>query len=107
MKKYVHVDWVTPIDLPENILSLVGFLQEKLLEIPEEYRADAEITFDIPSDYESGIVDIDLYYMREETEEEKEERSRKSMRAFEREVNEELALLKKLKAKYEGERNED
>ena len=101
MKKYVQIGFIDADELPGNMFSLIKFLHDKLLEVPEEYRSDAEIVFEAKDDYGQASLEIDLYYQREENEEEKEERSRKSMRAFELEVDTELELLAKLKAKYE------
>lgn len=90
-------------ELPETLRDLIQWAAGQLGQIPEEYRDTATIEFS--SDYDRTCVEWTIRYTRPETDEEFADRAelhrqhRKQAIAEERDA--ELALLARLKAKYE------
>jgi hypothetical protein len=80
-----------------ELSGLITWLSEKLLEVPAEYRAEAQCDFDASSD---GSLDIEIYYFRPETTEECNERLAMQLNARSAERDHEIALLRALRAKY-------
>lgn len=56
----------------ESLSSFIETLKEKLALVPEGYEAKIEI--DSHMEYDSSYVDIEVYYTREETDQEEQER---------------------------------
>jgi hypothetical protein len=59
-----QVDVSLPRDRPDNLIEYIAWLNARLMEIPEEFRASAEVSLS-GSDY--GL-EYDMYYYRPETE---------------------------------------
>lgn len=83
---------------PESFSEFVNWAQTKLLSVPEIYRKDTR--FLLSSTYEGKHIDI--YYYREETDEEESEREQKIKMASKSAEENERKLLAELKAKYES-----
>ena len=87
----------------DKLIDVIAFLQEKLAEIPEQYRENAEIEIDTVDGYEGLYhVEIIIYYSRPETDEEMNIRLNLENQRRKEIEQQELAQLKALKEKYNG-----
>ena len=59
-------------DIPSNLLELIKFFQDKLIEIPLEYQHDAEVDFDLSVHYDSPHCGMEISYRRPMTKQELE-----------------------------------
>lgn len=85
-----------------NLLEFVHWLAQKIAIIPEEHRSNAEIEIEREDPWESGgPLEIHIYYLRLETDEEEFTREKYNKLSEESKVAAELRLLADLKAKYE------
>jgi len=96
----LYNDWETRFNsLPESLPALILRLTELLEKVPAEYQS--EVFCEISTEYESSTVDIDVYYMREETPEEQRKREAETA---EYEAKNEARIreqYEKLKARFE------
>ena len=95
--KPVYIAEDKPMNLYASLIKFIQSLQNELNDVPEEFKNKVRIRL-IPSDYE---VLVDIYYIREETDEEEQQRLNQAETIKANEREEELALLAKLKEKYE------
>lgn len=91
-EQYDGRDWPS-----ENAIDFIGWFNEKISLIPEEFRDSSTIDISSPYDY----VSIEIYYKRPETEEEIKEREFKAQKIAEIEKFMELNKLEQLKKKYD------
>lgn len=88
--------------VPSNLLEFRDWLAQKIAIIPEEYRSNAEIEIEREDPWEpGGPLEIHIYYLRLETDEEEFTREKYNKLSEESKVAAELRLLADLKAKYE------
>jgi len=88
---------------PVNANECVAWFQNKLQEIPEEFRSNAQIKFD--TTYDHDIPRIKISYFRPETDEEEVRRVQGDAMREEYRRNDELQVLARLQAKY-GKKND-
>jgi hypothetical protein len=62
-------EWV-----PNNLIEAIAWLQEKLCEVPEDYRASATIEISSDCSYDSSHATLEINYRRPETAEEEHKR---------------------------------
>ena len=88
-------------DWPSNPTQFVEFLQQKINKIPEEWRSVAHLNIDGAHSYEcSCVVEMEIWYSRPETDQERANRERLEMeKALETERTE-RRQLERLRAKY-------
>ena len=88
---------------PIDLVGCIAWFSEKLASIPEEYRDTARIEIDSVDGNEddSHYVNIDISYVRLETDDEISAREAVEQRRLEALKSEELQTLAELKAKYE------
>ena len=97
----VKVCFVEQWDLPKKLEDAIAFLQEKLEEIPQEFRPVADCDFDRNETYGSYYSTLEISYWRPETDKEwaarlAEHDQREAARAAQ-----ERATYLALKAKFE------
>jgi len=85
---------------PTSLLEYIEWLNEKLREIPEEYRPTARVEIDSESSYGSASLEYRIVYERPETNEEKILREGRERQIEESKKAHEIEQLKQLKAKY-------
>lgn len=96
----LYNDWETRFNsLPESLPALILRLTELLEKVPAEYQS--EVFCEISTEYESSTVDIDIYYMREETAKERKKREEESKAYIAHNEARLRAEYEKLKAKFE------
>ena len=84
-----------------NLLDFRDWLNEKINDIPDQYKEDATITLDTDCFYDSYTATLEIYYDREETDEEKAADERDRQLRIEDMKRNEIKILEQLKAKYE------
>jgi len=89
-------------DLPSGrLVDSIAFLQEILAKIPEEYRAEAVFEIEGESDgYGANWAEARVYYMRAETDAERDDRLKKAVRQATERAADERAEYERLKARY-------
>lgn len=92
-------------DPPKNLAEYIGWLQAKLEEIPEEFRASARTEIYGDSSYGGGVLCYTIEYDRPETDEEEAARENADRVKAEAVRQRELATLEALRAKYESGQN--
>ena len=85
---------------PEDAARCVAWFADKLEAIPSEHRAKAKIEIDSVGCYESHHGHIEIYYDRQETDDEMAAREAEELRGQEAQKARDLRTLAKLKAKY-------
>ena len=85
---------------PENAISAIAWLQEKVDSIPAAFRADAKIEIEGVTSYDSGYAKITISYTRPETDEEESARENAENFCAEQQRQRELKQLAELQAKY-------
>lgn len=85
---------------PENLLSFQAWLAGKIDEIPEEFRAKANIHISAETHHDFPHAKLEISYARPITE--KERRARLSQEVYRKELQErqERVELQRLKSKY-------
>lgn len=83
---------------PEELEGYILWLKDKLLKIPDKFRASARVSIGASDD--DGYY-YNIYYYRPETEAEAKKRLDGLQKYNEQQKIAELAQLKRLKAKYE------
>jgi hypothetical protein len=91
-EQYNGRDWPS-----ENAIDFIGWFNEKISLIPEEFRDSA--TIDISSPYE--YVSIEIYYKRPETKEDIKNRELNDLEMAEIERQMDMKKLEELNRKYE------
>lgn len=87
--------------IPDKLVDAIAWLTGKLEEIPEEFRAIAEIEVDSESGYEgSHYGHIEITYRRPETDEEMATRLAEEKRCANARERDEMETLRRLKLKY-------
>jgi hypothetical protein len=90
-------------DYKATLLSVIELLQDKLEEIPEQYRGMATCEISSRNGYEgSTYATIEISYTRPETDEEVEQRIATQQHAIQAQRAEELRVLQFLKVKYQN-----
>lgn len=88
---------------PRSLLKFNEWLKYIIQEIPVDYQGDATIDpVAKVSESSEAYTTIEIAYYREETDREKQKRLQEKAVDEERLLQDELAELKRLKAKYEG-----
>ena len=86
---------------PEDATECVAWFAGKLEAIPPEHRATAKIVIDSAGGYDgSHYGHIEIYYMRQETDEEMASREKAEQRRQQKQKESDLRMLAELKAKY-------
>lgn len=85
---------------PENAISAIAWLQEKIDSIPAVFRANAKIEIDGVTCYDSGYAKITISYTRPETDEEESERQNAENLRAAQQRQRDLKQLAELQAKY-------
>lgn len=86
----------------DTVGEVVAWLQWLLGQVPPEHRDRAFVSFESESVTESYQNEIEVYYVRPETDEEVARRLEKEKRREEMEREHERMLYQSLKKKYEG-----
>ena len=88
-------------DLEGNVAAIITKLQDKLLEIPEEFRSSARIDISTGLGYYDSIeVEVTLEFQRPENDEERAAREAQEREWEEQQEARERAQLKSLLEKY-------
>ena len=85
--------------LPKQLPKLIQRLSKILKTVPTEFHD--EVMCEISTDYEHSTVDIDIYYMREETAKEQKKREKESKAYIAQNEARQRADYERLKAKFE------
>jgi len=59
---------------PEKLVEFVAWAQDRLNQIPEPFRGSAKIEIEPEREYDSCALRVEIYYEREETQDELEQR---------------------------------
>lgn len=106
MKKYIWVSNIFTNDdgadgwPPENPTGFIKWFEEKISEVPIEYRESLLIVIGTQYCYGEEIESIKFQYKRLETDQEEDARERRVETESFRVRQQELETLEKLKAKY-------
>lgn len=100
-KTMVHVLKIAADKLPNRLDEAAAVFQKAWDDTPEEYRADMSFFKWGYTYYDSGGVEFEAYYLRDETDEEMQ--ARESLEAAQRRLIEktEREQLERLRARYE------
>ena len=105
MKKYVkEIVYYTDSEygMPEKVEEFMEYWQTKINLVPEEFRDSTRICIDADDDgYGCNQLEVQVYYMRPETEEEETKRITEKLESTTRIRDRDLAQYEKLKAKYD------
>ena len=85
--------------LPEILPELIQRLTKMLETVPSELHD--ETYCELSTEYESSSVDVDIYYLREETAEEQKEREEQAKSAINRQEEYQRREYERLKAKFD------
>lgn len=86
---------------PDNLTEYIAWLEAKLAEIPEQYRASANVEIEACPSYEGSVVlEYRITYTRPETDQERECREGAEVLQNAQREAQERAELKRLRAKY-------
>lgn len=88
--------------LPGNLAKAVEWLAKLRDSIPEKYRHKARIEFETRTEWDSAIMEVEVYYMRLETNEEFASRKADIQRRLDLAKNAERAEYERLKAVFEA-----
>lgn len=102
VKRYLVDDRPYNLDIPATLAGMVGWVEDKLAEIPEAARAEATFEFGTSYEYGETYPNIEITYSEPETDDEVIARL-----TLERERNrvakeKDMAAFARLKAKYGG-----
>ena len=86
--------------IPPTLVAAIAWLQEKLEQIPPEFRANARIEVEGVSSYDSSYANILIDYMRPATESEIQEKQNKDAERKRQIEEREQAELERLQSKY-------
>lgn len=87
---------------PPSILDgFLAWVQETTAEIPKEYWGDTHVEFGSYESYGSAYGSVEVYYYREETDQEAQDRMDRLEAKQRSEMARELETLERLKRKYE------
>lgn len=82
----------------DNIQELRNWLDTQIAKAPEEVQN--KLKFELDSEFDSGRIEFELYYERDETPEEVAAREREIIGRGEAERAQEIAMLRRLRMKY-------
>ena len=85
---------------PEEATEAIAWFQNKLKDVPGEFRSTARIEIDSTSRYDSTYATIEIGYVRPETDEEEAQREKQSAAQADRNRANEMRLLAELIAKH-------
>ncbi len=83
-----------------NLKYFIEYWQKKINGIPEEFRDSAEITIEPSERWGSEYINVEIFYYRTETIDEKESRCRKEDDKIKTQRDKEIEELKRLQNKY-------
>lgn len=86
---------------PEKLLEFQKWLEDQIAAIPDEFRDSAVIEIGAEAAYDWPSMTMVITYSRPENDEERAAREREEARNAEAQKAHEIALLRKLKAKYD------
>lgn len=81
--KVVKNENINYYNLEGNLIECIAQLQAELDGIPEEHRAEAQISIELSDSYGSPSCDIEVYYWRDESDAEYQARLEEQARADE------------------------
>lgn len=87
---------------PTKATESINWFLDKLSQIPEEFRESATIQIETVQDYDDYHTEITFSYSRPQTDEEVLAEERKVRSAKKYKEQQDLEMLARLKAKYEG-----
>lgn len=93
IKHVISMDYDEP---PTNMIKMIAYLRRHLELIPEKFRDSATLDIDVGDAY----IEYDMYFIREETKEDVEERVKKEKKDDEICMRNDLRGLVGLKAEY-------
>jgi hypothetical protein len=85
---------------PSGLIDYIAWLNKKLTQVPDEYRATARTKIEATTSYDSGELVYEIAYTRPETAEETKYREGCEAACAERIRQQELRTLAALQAKY-------
>ena len=102
IKVVVFSDESCEYDLPDNPKEFLKWWQDKFDLVPDKYRGVAKVDCSTITSYDCSQLEVEVYYYRDETDEEEADRlkSEENKRKFIEKG--ELLQLERLKAKYGG-----
>lgn len=86
-------------NFPSKLADLLTFWKEILDKVPEQYHTSCVVDQEVSTYYDSGSYECEVYYYREETSLEKEERLNKAELEKQRQIEADLRSLKVIKAR--------
>jgi hypothetical protein len=98
--KTVTIISADPDDLPKSLEEFIGWLQDKLDEVPPEFRAAARCEYCCSREFGG---ELEITYQRPETDEEVSGRERYAQMVVADRVRRDVAELRRLIAKYPDE----
>jgi len=84
-------------DMPEKATEFMAFWQSKLDKIPAEFMGSARIEVEAESYYDSASLDVEISYVRPESDSEMESREYQDKQRADRDKERKLAAYNKLK----------
>lgn len=88
-------------NLSETPSDFMKYFQTQIDKIPSEFIDNSRIELYNYVEYDNAIMDIEIYYFRDETEEEQTDRIKKELELQRKREENERAILEQLKLKYE------
>ncbi len=89
-------------NLMETPLDFMKYFQAQIDKIPSEFIDNSRIELYNYVEYDNAIMDIEIYYFRDETDEEQNDRIKKELESKQLREAQERAIFERLKLKYEN-----
>lgn len=99
-KKIVIFKEESSYDIPEKASEFIAYFQEKIATIPDECLETARIEIEADVAWDWPQLSVEIYYERDETEEEAIQREQQKANREAQTKSRELAELERIKKKY-------